>query len=88
MEEYVEDELADGENNEKRIQRADYREGRKLKTAKGAKSRKFPIRKKGSGVLPLGRALLCQMQSQLAFTLGSRVIFDAHAPCLSVLEPK
>ena len=40
MEEYVEDELADGEDDEKRIQRADFRAGKKLKSVKGAKIRK------------------------------------------------
>ena len=48
MEDYVEDELADGKDDDKRIQRADFRAGRKLKTAKVAKSKEFPIRKKGS----------------------------------------
>ena len=43
VEEYVEDELADGEDDEKRIQRADFRAGKKLKSVKGAKN------KKGSG---------------------------------------
>ena len=40
VEEYVEDELADGEDDEKRIQRADFRAGKKLKSAKGAKNKK------------------------------------------------
>ena len=39
----IEDELADGEDDEKRIQRADFRAGKKLKSVKGAKN------KKGSG---------------------------------------
>ena len=52
MEEYVEDELANGEDDEKRIQRADFRVGRKLKTAKWAKSRKFPIRKRSASAGP------------------------------------
>ena len=43
MEEYVEDELVDGKDDEKRIQRADFRAGEKLKSVKGAKN------KKGSG---------------------------------------
>ena len=43
VEEYVEGELADGEDDEKRIQRADFRAGKKLKSVKGAKN------KKGSG---------------------------------------
>ena len=43
VEEYVEDELADGEDDEKRIQRVDFRAGKKLKSVKGAKN------KKGSG---------------------------------------
>ena len=43
MEEYVEDELTNGEDDEKRIQRADFRAGKKLKYAKVAKN------KKGSG---------------------------------------
>ena len=43
MEKYIEDELADGEDDEKRIQRADFRAGKKLKSVKGAKN------KKGSG---------------------------------------
>ena len=50
MEEYVEDELADGKDDDKRIQRADFRVGRELKTAKVAKSKKFPIRKRGQNV--------------------------------------
>ena len=44
VEEYVEDELADGEDDEKRVQRADFRAGKKLKSVKGAKN------KKGSGL--------------------------------------
>ena len=43
VEEYVEDELADGEDDEKRIQRVEFRAGKKLKSVKGAKN------KKGSG---------------------------------------
>ena len=42
VEEYVEDELADGEDDEKRIQRADFRAGKELKSAKGAKNKKEP----------------------------------------------
>lgn len=42
MEEYVEDEFADGEDDEKRIQRADFRAGKKLKSAKGVKHNKGP----------------------------------------------
>ena len=38
VEEYVEDELVDGEDDEKRIQRADFRAGKKLKSVKGAKN--------------------------------------------------
>ena len=38
----MEDELADGEDDEKRIQRADSRAGKKLKSAKGAKNKKGP----------------------------------------------
>ena len=43
VEGYVEDELADGEDDKKRIQRVDFRAGKKLKSVKGAKN------KKGSG---------------------------------------
>ena len=43
MEEFIENNLADGEDDEKRIQRADIRAEKKLKSAKGAKN------KKGSG---------------------------------------
>ena len=43
MEEYVKDELADGEEK-KRIQRTEFRAGKKLKSVKGAKN------KKGSGL--------------------------------------
>ena len=42
MEEYVDDELADREDDEKRIQRSDFRAGRKLKSSKGAKSKRLP----------------------------------------------
>ena len=50
VEEYVDDELADGEDDEKRIQRSDFRAGRKLKTAKGTKGKKVPFKKKAQGV--------------------------------------
>ena len=42
MEEYVEDELADGEDDKKRIQRAEFRAGKKRKSTKGAKNKKGP----------------------------------------------
>ena len=42
VEEYVEDELAEGEDDEKRIQRADLRARKKFKSAKGAKNKKGP----------------------------------------------
>ena len=69
VEEYVEDELADGEDDEKRIQRSDFRAGRKLKAAKGAKGKKFPTKRRippsfnqaqasSSGVSQLVAALL------------------------------
>ena len=47
VEEYVDDELADGEDDEKRIQRSDFRAGRKLKIAKG---KKVPFKKKAQSV--------------------------------------
>ena len=42
VEEYVEDELADGEDDEKRIQRAEFRAGKKLKSARGPRNKKWP----------------------------------------------
>ena len=42
VEEYVEDELADGEDDEKRIQRADFRAEKKLKSARGPRNKKGP----------------------------------------------
>ena len=42
----MEDELADGEDDENRIQRSDFRAGRKLKAVKGAKGKKKAYEKK------------------------------------------
>ena len=46
MEECVDDELADGEDDEKRIQRSDFRAGRKIKSSKGALSKRLPGKKR------------------------------------------
>ena len=48
VEEYIEAEGADGEDDEKRIQRSDFRAGRKLKAAKGAKGKKLPTKRRMS----------------------------------------
>ena len=55
VEKYVEDELADGEDDKKRIQRAEFRAGKMCKSTKGAKKiRKGPpLRVKGLRMLVL-----------------------------------
>lgn len=45
MEEYIHYKLADGEDNKKSIQHSESRAGRKLKSSKGARGKKMPMKR-------------------------------------------
>ena len=78
VEEYLEDELADGEDDEKIIQRSDFRAGKKLKASRGAKGKKVPFKKRAPGVsLPQG------YNSSQASSSGVAQLVGALLPAIS-----
>ena len=73
LEEYVENELAGGEDDEKRIQRADFRAGKKLKSAKKAKN------KKGSGPQSMASKIISACYIVLRLGEGLSLIGPWHS---------